>query len=78
MGLPPVKNKSPKWVVRFLLKQGFTELTNNRGKGDHKCLLNKATGAYTEVDMGRDSFTAREIKTFIKQTSVEEKKWRNA
>lgn len=76
MGPQPIKNKSPKWIIRFLKRHGFVELKNNQGKGDHSCLRNAETKAYTEVDKGRDAFTAREIKAFIKQTGVEEAEWR--
>lgn len=57
MGGPVLKNWSPKNVKRFLLKNGFEQIkTGKRGAGDHCCLYNRKTGAYTEIDMGRNSF----------------------
>jgi len=73
----PLKNWTPKRVVSFLTrkKRGFEKLKNNRGKGDHCCLYNKETEAYTEVDMGRKSFSAREMLTFVNQTKIPKEEW---
>ncbi|MFA5351699.1 MAG: type II toxin-antitoxin system HicA family toxin [Candidatus Gracilibacteria bacterium] len=70
-----LKNWKPREVVAFLLKQGFVEI-KKKGGGDHKCLLKKENGAYTEVDMGKKSFSAREMLTFTKQTLIPRKLWK--
>lgn len=73
-----MKNWKPREVIRFLKKRGFAELKNNRGKGDHCCLLRetKDTRYYTEVDKGRPSFSAREMLSFVKQAGVSRAEWR--
>lgn len=73
MGKSVLKNWSPRDIVRFLKKNGFV---NMKGKGDHSCLFNDATKAYTEVDMGRDAFTQREMLGFVQQTRIEKELWK--
>lgn len=64
MGRHIVKNWSPREVISFLKKNGFSEIKLN--KGDHCGLFNNVTKAYTEVDKGRDAFTKREMLGFWK------------
>ncbi len=59
--------------MRFLKKNGFVEL--KKEKGDHHCLWNAETKAYTEVDHGRDAFTQREMMGFVSQSGISEKDW---
>lgn len=73
MGKQVLKNWSPRKIISFLKKNGFIDLHLN--KGDHCCLFNKETGAYTEVDMGRDSFTQREMLGFVRQTKIDKEYW---
>ncbi|MBU1900796.1 hypothetical protein KKG82_00295 [Patescibacteria group bacterium] len=73
MGGHIVKNWSPRDVISFLKKNGFVEL--KKSKGDHCCLFNSETKAYTEVDKGRDAFTAREMLGFIEQTQIPKEFW---
>lgn len=73
MGKQVLKNWSPKKIISFLKKNGFDDLHLN--KGDHCCLINPATGAYTEVDTGRDAFTQREMLGFICQTKIAKEDW---
>lgn len=73
MGKPVVKNWSPREVISFLKKNGFSEL--HKKKGDHCCLYQEKSQAYTEVDTGRDAFTVREMLGFITQTKIEKKYW---
>ena len=68
-----MKNWSPKDIVRFLKKNGFE---NVKGKGDHSCLFNESTKAYTEIDMGRDAFTQREMLGFVTQIKISKDKWK--
>lgn len=76
MGKPVLKNWSPKKIVKFLRQNGFKEIKKKkRSKGDHCCLYNKKTKAYTEIDMGHKSFTAREMLTIVKQSNVSKEKW---
>ncbi|MCC7196694.1 type II toxin-antitoxin system HicA family toxin [Candidatus Peregrinibacteria bacterium] len=73
MGKSVLKNWSPREVVRFLKKNGFTEI---KGKGDHCCLFNEITKAYTEVDMGRDAFAQREMLQYTTQTLIPKENWK--
>jgi len=73
MGKSVLKNWSPKNIVHFLKKNGFNEV---EAKGDHCGLFNEETKAYTEVDMGRDAFTQREMLQFTSQTKIPKEKWR--
>lgn len=72
MGKRVLKNWSPREVISFLKKNGFNEIKN---KGDHCCLYNLKTQAYTEVDKGRDAFTQREMLGFVKQTKILKEDW---
>jgi len=69
-----VKNWSPRDIIRFLKKNGFVELKKHIG--DHCCLFNSETKAYTEVDKGRDAFTAREMLGFIQATQIPKEHWK--
>lgn len=73
MGKQVLKNWSPKKVISFLKKNGFIDLRLN--KGDHCCLQNSETAAYTEVDKGRDAFTQREMLGFVCQTGIPKADW---
>ena len=70
-----LKNWKPKEVMSFLLKNGFSE-TKKKKKGDHKCLFKKETEAYTEIDMGRKSFGARDMLTISKQSKIPRAFWK--
>lgn len=74
MGKQVLKNWSPRKIIGFLKKKGFVEIRSN--KGDHCCLYNKKTKAYTEVDKGKDAFTQREmIGSFVRQTGIPKEEW---
>ena len=73
MGGNVVKNWSPRNLISFLKKNGFSQWYPC--KGDHCCLYNPKTKAYTEVDKGRGSFSAREMLQFIGQSKIEKKYW---
>lgn len=73
MGRSVLKNWSPRDIVRFLKKNGFVE---QDAKGDHCGLYNSTTKAYTEVDMGRDAFTQREMLQFVIQAKIQKEKWK--
>ena len=73
MGKRVLKNWSPKKIISFLKKNGFVE--NRSNKGDHCCLYNPITKAYTEVDRGRDAFTLREMLGFVRQTGIPKEEW---
>lgn len=76
MGCPVLKNWKPKEIVSFLKKKGFSEIKKDkRSRGDHICLRNEETKAYTEVDMGRKSYSVREMLTIAKQTLIDKKDW---
>jgi hypothetical protein len=76
VGKPVLKNWSAKEIVCFLKKNGFLEIKKKkRSKGDHCCLFNAKTRAYTEVDMGHKSFSAREMLTIAKQSGIAKEKW---
>ncbi len=77
MGSDVLKNWKPREIVSFLKKKGFVE-TKKRKKGDHCCLVNRETGAYTEVDMGRGSFYVREMLSFVKQSGISKEDWLDA
>ena len=68
-----LKNWSPRDIVRFLKKNGFVQVD---AKGDHCGLYNPVTRAYTEVDMGRDAFTQREMLGFVVQTKISKEHWK--
>lgn len=74
MGKPVLKNWKPKEVIKFIKKNRFIEIKSHQG-GDHRCLFNKTTKAYTEVDMGHKSFSAREMLTFAKQSKIDKSIW---
>jgi len=73
VGKQVLKNWSPRRIVSFLKKNGFIDLHLN--KGDHCCLSNPLTRTYTEVDMGRDAFTQREMLQFVCNTKIEKEYW---
>ena len=75
MGKAVLKNWSPRDILRFLKKNGFVEL---KSKGDHCGLFNAQTKAYTEVDMGRDAFTQREMLGFVMQTKISIENWKKS
>jgi predicted RNA binding protein YcfA (HicA-like mRNA interferase family) len=68
-----LKNWNPRDVVRFLKKNGFVDID---AKGDHCGLHNPETGAYTEVDWGKNSFSQREMKSFICQSKIAVEHWK--
>lgn len=72
MGHDVLKNWKPKKVITFLKKNGFIL---KKVKGDHYCFYNPDTHAYTEVDYGRSSFSAREMLTFVKQSRLARGLW---
>jgi predicted RNA binding protein YcfA (HicA-like mRNA interferase family) len=76
LGKPALKNWKPREIIAFLLKNGFEEIKKKtKSKGDHVCLFNKKTKKYTEVDLGRKSYSAREMLTISKQTGISRDKW---
>lgn len=76
MGKSVLKNWHPREIVSFLKKNGFVEIKRKkRSKGDHVCLFNMQTKAYTEVDDGRKSFSAREMLTIAKQSKIDREEW---
>lgn len=75
MGKPVLKNWKPREIIAFLLKNGFEKIKTNRSTGDHICLYNTETKAYTGIDLGRKSYSAREMLTVSKQTGIERGKW---
>jgi len=76
MGSPVLKNWKPREIISFLQKNDFEEIKKKkRGKGDHVCLFNRTTKKYTEIDMGRKSYSAREMLTIAKQTDVPREEW---
>lgn len=76
MGKPVLKNWNPKKIFKFLLSRDFEEIKKKvNSRGDHRCLYNKKTKAYTEIDMGRKSFSSREMLTIAKQSKIDRSKW---
>jgi hypothetical protein len=75
MGTPVLKNWTPKEIFSFLKANGFEARS---GKGDHKVVrnLDKPIMA-TVIDMGRKSFSVREMGNFVKQTKIPKKRWIN-
>jgi predicted RNA binding protein YcfA (HicA-like mRNA interferase family) len=70
-----LKNWKPKEVIQFLMANGFVQIKIKKS-GDHKCFFNKNTGAYTEIDMGKKSFSAREMLTLSKQSKILRAFWK--
>lgn len=76
MGKFVLKNWRPREILSFLKQKGFVEIKRKkRSKGDHICLFNTQTKAYTEVDGGRKSFSAREMLTIAKQSKIDREQW---
>jgi predicted RNA binding protein YcfA (HicA-like mRNA interferase family) len=76
VGKAVLKNWSAKKIVKFLKQKGFVEIKKKkRSTGDHCCLFNEKTKAYTEVDMGHSSFSVREMLSIIKQSGVLKQDW---
>lgn len=75
MGKSALKNWKPREIVAFLESKDFEEIKKKRG-GDHRCLFNSKTRKYTEVDMGRKSFGAREMLSIVKQSGLPRKIWK--
>ncbi len=74
-----LKNWSPRQVKKFLLKNGFEEIKRKKS-GDHCCLCKGDKGdedyKYTEIDMGKKSFSAWELLSFVKQSGIPKDEWK--
>jgi len=76
VGKLALKNWSSREIVKFLKKNGFLEIKKRkRSTGDHCCLFDEKTKAYTEIDMGHRSFSAREMLAISKQSGVKREEW---
>jgi len=61
LGSPVLKNWKPREIISFLLKNGF---------------IKYKTKAYTEIDMGRKNFSAREMLSIAKQSGIDRSLWK--
>lgn len=78
MGKSVLKNWTAKKIVKFLKQNDFVEIKKKkRSTGDHCCLYNEIIKAYTEVDMGHKSFSAREMLSIVKQSGIAKQDWLN-
>lgn len=70
-----LNNWSERDVCGFLKENGFSFYEMR--KGSHYAYINKSTGSIVELNIPKDAYVPKTLKTMIRQSGIAEQAWKD-